>query len=113
MTKENRILLSVHTSAGRIVQLEENDHIEVGMVFEDDVEGITFRIDGKVISMNDDGRVFYRITEIDPPEEPVVENHELDLEVEEEPAEPEQVEEKEVEEVKDLGKTSRFSFFRK
>lgn len=60
---ENKIITMVHTSAGKIVEVQDNDHAELGDVFYDAEYGY-YRLEAKTFSKNDDGRVFYRIREI-------------------------------------------------
>lgn len=63
--KENRITTICRTSAGLIVQLEQTENVHIGDYYKDSFNGICFRVEAMTASRNDDGRVFYRIVEVD------------------------------------------------
>ena len=53
------------TSAGLIVQLEQSENVHVGDYYKDTYNNVCFRIEATTVSRNNDGRLFFRIVEVE------------------------------------------------
>ena len=64
---DNKVVMSVRTSAGTIVQFEHDEGIEVGDIF-DSGAGL-YKVAAATFSGNNDGRTFFRIEPMSEEEE--------------------------------------------